>query len=159
MQNCLEAIRYLQMQKWMTFHLGAFCVALRCREILARLVEADTTMENGSVRPIFEEMLINAYLWSHKSTGTNQQGLAQNGKGTSHIPQVIQSLIRAEKKAAATQERENRRICGMGQKEITVCHRININCLNWKVQLGFYSLGKVKFWACIHFERQRQPLM
>ena len=51
------------MQKWMTFHLGAFCVALRCREILARLVEADTTMENGSVRPIFEEMLINAYLW------------------------------------------------------------------------------------------------
>ena len=74
------------MQKWMTFHLGAFCVALRCREILARLVEADTTMENGSVRPIFEEMLINAYLWSHKSTGTNHQGLAQNGKGTSHIP-------------------------------------------------------------------------
>ena len=117
------------MQKWMTFHLGAFCVALRCREILARLVEADTTMENGSVRPIFEEMLINAYLWSHKSTGTNHQGLAQNGKGTS-LPQVIQSLIRAEKKAAATQERENRRICGMGQKEITVCHRININCLN-----------------------------
>ena len=54
------------MQKWMPFHLGAFCVALRCREILARLVEADTTMENGSVRPIFEEMLINAYWWSNK---------------------------------------------------------------------------------------------
>ena len=70
-QNCLEAIQFLQMQKWMTFHLGTFCVALRCREILARLVEADTTMENGSVRPIFEEMLINAYLWSNKSTGTD----------------------------------------------------------------------------------------
>ena len=70
-QNCLEAIQFLQMQKWMPFHLGAFCVALRCREILARLVEADTTMENGSVRPIFEEMLIDAYLWSNKSAGTD----------------------------------------------------------------------------------------